>query len=251
MDRPGGVLVSGGARRGTVLRPDELPFRDRGAGARTVPLATTIRGATSFLNGITSFDAGSAIGHHTHNVTESVIVVQGDAVVDIGGERTRLRCFDTTLVPANVPHHFENASATEPMKIFWTYASPEATRTLVASGESSRVDAEDPTGPEGPSAGVREVALITVLPGREKDFEAAVATAAPLFQRAGGARTLALERSHENPLQYRLDIRWDSLEDHVQGFRGSADFQEWRRLIADCLARPPEVTHFRHVLTAF
>ncbi|GHH71289.1 hypothetical protein GCM10018793_06220 [Streptomyces sulfonofaciens] len=234
-----------------MLRPDELPARDRGAGARTVPLVTTARGATSFLNGITEFEAGAAIGHHTHNATESVVVIQGEAVVDIAGERTRLRCFDTTLVPANVAHHFENASATEPMKIFWTYASLETTRTLVASGERSRIDAEDPTGSAEPASVVREAARITVLPGRAKDFEAAVAAAAPLFQRARGARTLTLERSHEDPLEYRLEIGWDSVEDHVTGFRGSADFREWRRLIADCVAGPPEVMHFRPVLTAF
>ncbi|GHJ39313.1 cupin domain-containing protein [Streptomyces sp. TS71-3] len=246
--------MSAQAGRGKVLRPDELAARDRGTGARTVPLATTARGATSFLNGITSFEPGAVIGHHMHNVTESVIVIEGDAVVDIDGERTRLRRFDTTLVPSGVPHHFENASSTEPMKIFWTYASLHSTRTLLPSGEHSRIDAEGPEGQGGPGAPpslVREVARITVLPGRAEDFEAAVAEAAELFQRAHGARTLTLERSHEDPQEYRLDIVWDSVEDHVTGFRGSADFEEWRRLIAHCVARPPEVTHFRHVLTAF
>ena len=237
--------------RGAVLRLDELAARDRGAGARTVPLVTSARGATSFLNGITDFDPGAAIGHHVHNVAESVIVIQGAAVVDIDGVRTPLRLFDTTFVPANIPHHFENASDTEGMKIFWTYGSLESTRTLVATGEHSRIDAEHPDGEGNPAAIVFEVARIAVRPGRAQAFEAAVARAAPLFQRAKGTRTFALERSHEDPLEYRLVVGWESVEDHLSGFRGSADFQEWRRLIADCVAGLPEVAHFRNVLTAF
>ena len=49
---------------------------------------------------------------------------------------------DTTWIATGVPHRFCNLSATEPMKIFWTYASVDATRTLVATGETRRVDAE-------------------------------------------------------------------------------------------------------------
>ena len=50
--------------------------------------------------------------------------------------------FDTTYVDANVPHRFRNASDTSPMRILWTYASIDATRTIVETGVSTRVDAE-------------------------------------------------------------------------------------------------------------
>jgi len=212
---------------------------------------TSARGATAFLNGVTHFEPGAAIPHHTHNVAESVVVLHGSAVVDIDGVRTPLRAHDTTFVPANVPHHFENASDAEPMAIFWTYAALEATRTLVGSGAHTRIDAEHPGGAAAPAGIVRESARITVKPGREKAFEAAVAEAAALFQRARGARTFVLERSHEDPLAYRLTVGWESVEDHMSGFRGSADFGRWRELIADCVAAAPYVEHFEHVLTAF
>ncbi len=243
-------MTASGSQRPLVLRPSELPATDRGSGARTVPLVTNARGATAFLNGVTSFGPGAVIGHHTHNVVESVLIVSGRAIVDVDGERTELNALDTTFVPANIPHHFENASDTEPMTIFWTYASVDATRTLVPSGAHARIDAEH-AGGETPATPVREVARICVREGREAAFEAAVAEAAPLFQRARGARTLCLEKSHENPLEYRLVIGWETVEDHMTGFRESADFQEWRRLIADCVAGPAEVSHFRNVLTAF
>lgn len=237
--------------RARILRPDELPATDRGAGARTVPLVTSARGATAFLNGITDFEPGAAIAHHTHNVAESVVILHGKAVVDIDGVRTPLRANDTTFVPANVAHHFENASDTEPMAIFWTYASVEATRTLVGSGQHSRIDAEQQDGRPAPTEMVRESARITVKPGREEAFEAAVAEAAALFQRADGARTFMLERSFEHPLTYRLTVGWESVDDHMSGFRNSAGFARWRELIGDAIDGPPEVEHFRHVLTAF
>ncbi|MFJ2951409.1 cupin domain-containing protein [Streptomyces sp. NPDC087226] len=50
--------------------------------------------------------------------------------------------FDTTYVPAGTSHRFRNASATEPMRILWVYASVDATRTVAETGVTARVDAE-------------------------------------------------------------------------------------------------------------
>jgi putative monooxygenase len=41
-----------------------------------------------------------------------------------------------------VQHFFRNTSATEPMSIFWTYASIDANRTIVATGVTTRIDQE-------------------------------------------------------------------------------------------------------------
>lgn len=238
-------------QQAAVLRPDNLPFKERGSGARTVPLVTAARGATTYLNGTTTFEPGAAIGHHTHNVSESVIIIQGSAVVDIDGVRTELRVFDTTFVPANVPHHFENASSVEEMKIFWTYGSLDATRTLLEVGETSRIDAEQSNGETATVRIVKELAEIEIKPGHERAFEAAVKEAAHLFQRARGSRTLTLERSEEFPGRYRLIVGWESIDDHMITFRQSADFLSWRELIGEHLAAPPKVEHLTNVLTAF
>lgn len=125
-----------------VMTPSELPTIDRGNGASTIPLVTAAIGATGFLNGLTTFVPGAAIGHHSHNCAESVVVVEGDAVVDIDGVETALSRFDTTFVPAGIPHHFRNASTTNPMRILWTYGSTDATRTLAATGVTGRIDGE-------------------------------------------------------------------------------------------------------------
>lgn len=98
---------------------------------------------------------------------------------------------------------------------------------------------------------VVEIAQIEVKPGMEAEFEAAVTKAAPLFKRAKGCTGMSLHKSYENPARYRLFVQWDTLEDHTKDFRGSADFQEWRKLVGHCFASPPEVEHTQQVVKGF
>jgi quercetin dioxygenase-like cupin family protein len=128
--------------KGVILHPADLPVKDRGGGIRTVPLVTSGIGARSMLNGITTLDPGAAVPLHTHNCEESVIVLSGHARAYIDGVETDLEARDTTWIPAEVPHFFRNISDTEPMSILWTYASIDATRTIVATGVTTRIDEE-------------------------------------------------------------------------------------------------------------
>ena len=98
---------------------------------------------------------------------------------------------------------------------------------------------------------VLEIAQIDVKPGSEAEFESGVAKAAPLFKRAKGCRSVELQRSIENPSRYRLFVGWETVEAHTVDFRGSADFQEWRKLVAHCFAGAPEVEHVEQRLKAF
>lgn len=132
-----------------ILRPSEITANDRGGGARTKPLVSRHIGSTSLINGVTAFDPGAAIGLHKHNCEESVMVLDGDAIAEIDGVQYRLGPNDTTWIPAEVPHRFINASATEPMRIFWTYATVDATRTMIATGEMRTIDAEHAVGAAG------------------------------------------------------------------------------------------------------
>lgn len=124
-----------------ILRPRELKTNDRGNGARTTPLVTRKCGSTSMINGITAFDPGAAIGLHRHNCEESVMVIEGQAIAEIDGVQHLLETNDTTWIPANVPHRFINPTD-KPMRIFWVYASIDATRTMIATGEERTIDAE-------------------------------------------------------------------------------------------------------------
>ena len=96
---------------------------------------------------------------------------------------------------------------------------------------------------------ITEIAQIDVKPGTEKDFEAAVAKARPLFLRAKGGKGFELHKSIEKPSRYRLMAQWETLENHTVDFRGSEDFTAWRGLVGQYFASPPEVEHTEIVLS--
>ena len=95
---------------------------------------------------------------------------------------------------------------------------------------------------------ITEIALIEVTPGDEAAFEAAVATAVPLFETAEGCHGVQLRRSVEFPSRYRLVVDWETVEHHTVIFRGSAAFARWRELAGPFFAAPPQVEHVHDVL---
>ena len=96
---------------------------------------------------------------------------------------------------------------------------------------------------------VTEIAQIDVKPGSEAEFERGVEKARAIFARAKGFRSLGLMRSIEKPQRYRLMVKWQTLENHTVDFRGSENFTEWRGLVGQYFASPPEVEHTQTVLT--
>jgi len=98
---------------------------------------------------------------------------------------------------------------------------------------------------------VWEIAQIDVKPGAEAAFEAAVEEAVPLFKKSRGCKGMQLQRGVEQPSRYRLVVEWETLENHTVDFRGSENFQQWRRLVGEYFASPPVVEHFHRVLSGF
>lgn len=125
-----------------VLQPEHLPAHDRGGGAHTVPLVMPSTGTRHFITGYTTFEPGAQIPFHSHNCEESVVLLEGDAMLDIDGQEYRLKPLDATYIPPDVPHRFRNLSTSQPMKILWIYGDIHATRTLVETGATRPVAAE-------------------------------------------------------------------------------------------------------------
>jgi quinol monooxygenase YgiN len=98
---------------------------------------------------------------------------------------------------------------------------------------------------------IKEIADIEVTPGHEHAFEAAVQEAAPLFKRSAGCRAFKLERVIEAPSRYHLVVMWDSVQHHMEHFRASPAFQEWRRLVSPHWVGAPSVHHTEIVVDGF
>lgn len=91
---------------------------------------------------------------------------------------------------------------------------------------------------------VLEHARINVIPGREAEFELALAKARAVISAADGFLSLELHRGVESPAHYLLLVEWATLEDHTVGFRESPAFGEWRALIGEFFDGQPVVDHF-------
>jgi heme-degrading monooxygenase HmoA len=91
---------------------------------------------------------------------------------------------------------------------------------------------------------ILEVAVFDIVQGQEAAFEAAFAEAELVISQASGYLRHELQRGLETPHKYVLLVRWQTLEDHIEGFRQSALFTQWRALIGSFFATPPVVEHF-------
>ncbi len=97
---------------------------------------------------------------------------------------------------------------------------------------------------------ILEHALLPVRPGDEVDFESAFAEAKAIIADMPGFQRLTLSRCRERPGIYLLLVEWDRLEDHTEGFRGSLQYQQWRRLLHGFYETFPVVEHYEQVHSA-
>ena len=98
---------------------------------------------------------------------------------------------------------------------------------------------------------ITEIVEIEVKPGEEAAFETGVARATQLFRTFKGCRGMELHRTIEKPSKYRLFVKWETLDDHLVRFRGSENFQEWRRLVGPYFASAPVVEHTNVAIAGF
>ena len=95
---------------------------------------------------------------------------------------------------------------------------------------------------------ILEVAILNVIPGQEAAFERSFNEAQTIIVSMPGYIGHELKRCVEKPSRYLLLVHWETLEDHTQGFRGSAQYQEWRALLHHYYDPFPEVEHYESLV---
>ena len=91
---------------------------------------------------------------------------------------------------------------------------------------------------------ILEAVILTVRPGEDTAFSAALAKARPLIAASLGFRGIEVRPCLEQPRRYLLLVWWERLTDHTEGFRGSERYQEWKSLLHHFFDPFPIVEHF-------
>ena len=91
---------------------------------------------------------------------------------------------------------------------------------------------------------VVEIAWLKAKPGSEAALRTGLQAARAVIARAPGCLGSVFYQGLEEPDSFILRVLWQTLADHVPGFRESALLAEWRSHFYHLLAVTPTVTHY-------
>jgi len=98
---------------------------------------------------------------------------------------------------------------------------------------------------------ILEIAHFKIKKESEPEFLRNLASGVEIFRKAKGCEGVELLQSPEAPGEYRLLVRWQTLENHIVDFRGSEDFPKWRALTAHCFAENPVIKNWDVAVKGF
>lgn len=91
---------------------------------------------------------------------------------------------------------------------------------------------------------IQEVAHLTVKPGESTSFETTMEEAKHIIASQPGFIEMTVRKCLDEPDQYLLSVKWDTLEDHTIGFRTSPDYELWKTLLHHYYDPFPTVYHY-------
>src|ERR1700755_2425641 len=91
---------------------------------------------------------------------------------------------------------------------------------------------------------ILEAAPLSVKPGQSQAVEPPCREAQSNIATWPGYRSHELQRCIEREGHYLLLVRWDSVAAHEEGFRKSAGYQDWKRLLHHFYDPFPTVLHY-------
>lgn len=91
---------------------------------------------------------------------------------------------------------------------------------------------------------ITEIAILFIKENETEQFEKDFREAGKYISAIPGYIKHSLHKCLEVPDKYFLMVEWEKLEDHTIGFRQSAEYLEWKRLLHHHYDPFPIVEHF-------
>ncbi|RFM27535.1 antibiotic biosynthesis monooxygenase family protein [Deminuibacter soli] len=94
---------------------------------------------------------------------------------------------------------------------------------------------------------ITEVAILRIKRGTRQSFENAFNEAQSIIAAMDGYLHHELQRCIEEENKYLLLVQWQTLEDHVDGFRKHDAYKQWQALLHPFYDPAPVVEHFEKI----
>ncbi|AJS58866.1 antibiotic biosynthesis monooxygenase family protein [Paenibacillus sp. IHBB 10380] len=94
---------------------------------------------------------------------------------------------------------------------------------------------------------ILEVAILHIKPELTHHFESTFQEASKIISNMKGYINHELQKCLEEDNKYIVLVRWETLEDHVKGFRGSDEYKEWKALLHHFYEPFPIVEHYINI----
>ena len=86
---------------------------------------------------------------------------------------------------------------------------------------------------------------LRIKPEQSQAFEAAFKQAKQCIYPMSGLNAVQLIKNIQDEHRYILLVFWDKLEDHTEGFRKSAEYQQWKALLHPFYDPMPTVEYYQ------
>jgi heme-degrading monooxygenase HmoA len=94
---------------------------------------------------------------------------------------------------------------------------------------------------------ITEAVILDVILGKEQEFESAFIEASGIIANMTDYSSHQLQHCLEKENRYLLLVRWETLEAHTIGFRGSEQYLEWKKRLHHFYDPFPTVEHYEIV----
>ena len=209
------TLSTGAADRGEAIeRPEESRASVVVPGVELRPMVGAHNGARGLFTGLLSLAPGASYPFYTRTVCEALVVLEGEAAIDVEDRRYRLGPFDAATVMPQQPRRLVNLSADRPAVFHVAMASESAEQSWINGRFVAGRAAVRRDGPGGVRAGLPTRRCAVVRAGTPR------AVPGPLQRPARFARASAAATDSSNPA--RLPCHRHEFDESITIVQGTA-----------------------------